>query len=244
MKTCHLKAIVAGAAVIISGNLGVRADLLYQNNTTQTGAILSGFDNGQEIGQQIWLGTSLAEYLTSFSFEYYSSDTSWSGTVYAEVRLYENDSTTLFNGYATPGTLFYDSGQVLFENPTVATGGSTSVATFDLSDLLSPSSGGTALDQNFVLPSDFTFTVTFYGLSEGETVGLTIYEPPTYGTNYGDYWYDTTGGWELLTNSVSVGFGAVFNGSTTPTPEPSVLCLGALGGMALAAYARRRQRRG
>jgi hypothetical protein len=82
-------------------------------------------------------------------------------------------------------------------------------------------------------------------MTGADAVGLPDFEPPTFGTNGGDYWYDVSGNWQLLTNSVGpVGFGAQFNGSLTPTPEPTVICLGALGGVVLTIMGRRQQRRG
>jgi hypothetical protein len=244
MKRTFLKAMAAGAGIILAGSVGVRADLLYQNTTTQTGPVLTLPNNGDQVGEQIWLGTGVTpEYLTNFSFEYYSPDATWSGTVTADVRFYENDGTP-FNTYATPGTLFYDSGPITFLSPLSYSESSAATAIYDLSDLQYPP-GGMTLDPNFALPANFTFTVTFSGLTGSESVGLPIFEPPTWGTNYGDYWYDLSGNWELLTNALGpVGFGAEFNGSPTPTPEPTVLCLGALGAAALTVLARRRQRRG
>lgn len=237
----------AGAGIVLAGSVVVRADLLYQDTTTQTGSILTLPNNGDQVGQEIWLGTLVPHYLTNFSFEYYSPDPSWSGTVTADVQFYLNNGTP-FNGYATPGTRFYDSGSIAFPNPITFNGNSLSnmlIAIYDLPDLQYPPPGGMVLDPNFVLPSNFTFTVTFSGLTGGESVGLPIFEPPTFGTNYGDYWYDVSGNWELLTNSLGpVAFGAEFNGSIQATPEPTVLCLGALGAAALTVMARRRQRRG
>jgi len=245
MKRFSLKAMGAGVAIVLAGSVGVRADLLYQDTVNQTVNNLTLPNNGDQVGEQIWLGTLVPHYLTNFSFEYYSPDTSWGGTVTADVQFRLNNGTPPFNGYATPGTLFYDSGSLAFPNPITYNGNSLSntlTAIYDLPDL---QSGTLPLDPNFVLPSNFTFTVTFSGLTGSESVGLPIFEPPTFGTNYGDYWYDLSGSWELLTNSLGpVGFAAEFNGSTTPTPEPTVLCLGALAAAALTVMARRRQRRG
>jgi hypothetical protein len=245
MKRLFLKAMGAGAGLILAGSVGVRADVLYQNNTTGTGDVFY-FGNGQQAGQEIWLGTTVPEYLTNFSFEYYSPNPIWSGTVTADVKFYENNGSPT-NGYNSPSTLFYDSGPVDFPNPATFNGNSLSntlIAIYELSDLQYPP-GGVVLDPNFVLPTNFTFTITFSGLTGGETVGLPIFEPTTVGTNYGDYWYDASGNWELLTNSAfPVPFNAEFNGSVTSTPEPTVLCLGALGVAALTVMARRRQRRG
>jgi hypothetical protein len=244
MKKLFLKAL--GIGIVLSSAAGVRGDVLYDNTTTDTSSFLT-FPSGQQIGEQIWLGTLTPEYLTNFSFVYYSPDANWTETVNADVRFYENDGTPT-NGFATPSTLFYDSGLISFPNPIASNGGITASnslnAIFELSDLQSLAPGVTPLDPNMVLPTNFTFTVTFTGLTGGDSVGLPIYQPPTVGTNYGDYWYDVSGTWELLTNTTPVAFGAQFNGSPEPTPEPTVLCLGALGVAAMAAMARRRQQRG
>jgi hypothetical protein len=204
------------------------------------------FPDSQQIGEQIWLDPLLsAEYLTNFSFEYSSpNQVNWSVT--ADVRLYANDGTPV-NGYATPFTLLYDSGPEPFLNPLYYTSGATNalVANFALSDLEFPMLGGTPLDSNLVLTNNFTFTITFSGL-DGNTVNLPVFDPPTTGTNYGDYWFDLSGNWELLTNSsgAQIAFGAEFQGQPSPTPEPTVLCLGAFGAAMLTVMARRRQRRG
>ena len=236
----------AVAGLVLAGNVGVRADVLYENTTTPLGYSLI-FPNNQQIGQEIWLGTLQPEYLTNFSIQYYSPDTSWSGTVTADIKFYMNDGPPT-NGYPTPGTPFYDSGAIAFPNPITYNGSVLSNALwaiFDLSDLQYPP-GGMVLDPNMVLPTNFTFTITFSGLTGGEMVGLPVYKPPTVGTNYGDYWFDASGNWELLTNSLGMpmSFAAEFNGTAAPTPEPTVLCLGALGAAAFTVLARRRQRRG
>jgi hypothetical protein len=112
-----------------------------------------------------------------------------------------------------------------------------------LSDL---QSGTTPLPANFVLPTNFTFTVTVSGMQGLDQVALPFFGlngVATVGTNQGDYWYNNSGTWQLLTNSSgATAFGAQFLGN--PTPEPSVLCLGALGMAALTVMARRRNRRG
>ena len=245
MKRPFLKAAIAATGMVLVCSVGVKADVLYQNTSTYLGYGL-GFPNGQQIGEQIWLDPLLpAEYLTNFSFVYSSpNNVNWSVT--ADVRFYENNGAPT-NGFATPGTLFYDSGLISFPNPLYVTLGTTNAftANFALSDL---QTGVTPLNPNFVLPTNFTFTVTFSGLTGGQTVGLPVFESPSVGTNYADYWYDSSGTWELLTNNVpgssQVAFGAEFNGSPTPTPEPTVLCLGAFGAAMLTLMARRRQRRG
>lgn len=239
MKRFILKAMGASAAIILAGSAVVHADALYQDSQALTGYIIP-FTNNQEIGEQIWLGTgSTPEYLTNFSFEIYTPESTFEGSVQADVRLYENNNTP-FNGYNTPGPLFYDSG--LFSvQPPISTGPYTSgLLIFELSDL---QSGTLPLDPNYVLPANFTFTITFSGLGVDDTIYMPTFDPPQVGANAGDFWYNVSDTWELVTNNVGpLAFGAEFYGSPSPTPEPTVLCLGALGVAALAVIARRRQR--
>jgi hypothetical protein len=180
-------------------------------------------------------------YLTNFQFQYYSPFVSYSGNVQADVQLYANTGPKT-NGYSTPALVpFFDSGNFTLLNPwQTGIGTNSATVTFQLSDL---QAGNTInLVNGFALPSNFTFTVTFSGMQGADAVGLPIFNPPSVGFNAGDYWYDVSGNWELLTNSIGpVAFGVQFLGTI---PEPSVLCLGALGVVALTAMARRRQRHG
>jgi len=73
-------------------------------------------------------------YLTNFSFEYYSPNSSFSGAVQAEVKFYQNTGTPV-NGYNSPGsTPFYDSGWFSLVAPLSLPGGTT-VATIPLTCL-------------------------------------------------------------------------------------------------------------
>src|ERR1035437_2952844 len=92
-----------------------------------------------------------------------------------------------------------------------------------------------------LLPTNFTFAVTFQALLGPDEVGVALFNPVTVGQNYPDYWLNTPTGWELLTNSVvPVNFAARFDGTV---PEPSVIGLSLLGGIAALATARRRRGR-
>ena len=239
MKKLLLKAMVAVAGIVLASSVEVRGVTLYQNTAQNTGQVLN-FLNGLEFGQQIWLGTGATPMnLTNFSFEYYSPYSTFTGNVKADVRLYMNNGP-MTNGYSTPGTMFYDSGNFNLQNPWSAAGTNSATVVFQLSDLLAGNSIN--LDPNFFLPSNFTFTVTISGMVGADTVGLPIFDPPQVGANAGDYWYDVSGNWELLTNTIGpIAFGAQFSGTI---PEPSVLCLTALGAAALTVVVRRRQRRG
>jgi len=239
MKNLLLKAMAAVAGIVLASSVEVRGVTLYQNTAQNTGQVLN-FLNGLEFGQQIWLGTGATPMnLTNFSFEYYSPYTAFTGNVKADGRLYMNNGPTT-NGYNTPGTVFYDSGNFSLQNPWTVAGTNSATIDFGLSDLLS--GNFINLNPNFFLPSNFTFTVTITGMVGADAVGLPIFDPPQVGANAGDYWYDVSGNWELLTNTIGpIAFGAQFSGTI---PEPSVLCLTALGAAALTVMVRRRQRRG
>jgi hypothetical protein len=242
MKRFFLKATTAGAGIILAGSVAVRGATLYQDTAQASGQVMN-LPNNVTIGQQVWLGTLVPEYLTNFSFEYYSPYLSYAGNVQMDVQLWQNTGA-LVNGYSSPGTLFYDSGNFTLTDPWLVNGTNSATVIFQLSDLLS---GNTVnLSPTFVLPTNFTFTVTVSGMQGLDEVGLPLFGVATVGTNAGDYWYNSSpgsGNWQLLTNSqYRVAFGAQFLG--TPTPEPSVVCLGACGAAVLTFLARKRKQRG
>jgi hypothetical protein len=230
MKMKLLKSI--GLASLLAIVPGLRADIIYNNSTTDTGNRLM-FTNSQQIGDQIILANTSARFATNFSFEYYSPNTSaFFGTVQADVTFYLNNGT-LFNGYARPGTSFFDSGFFNISSPYSVYATTTNVATLNF-DLRNNFPGG------MLLPTNFTFAVTFQGLVAPDQVGVALFNPVTVGQNYPDYWLNTSTGWQLLTNSVPVNFAARFDGTV---PEPSVIGLSLLGGIAALATARRRRGR-
>jgi hypothetical protein len=211
-------------------SLSARADILLQNNTDD---LHTRFNPGLfEVGNQIFL--SNGGYVTNFAFEYYGVGGglggAFSGTVQAEVKFYLNDSSTLYNGYATPGLVFFDSGPFA----------------------ISPTTRGTI---NFSTPGDFptgatnglwtlysrelTWTVQFTGLGAGDEAGVDLYQNHVPGAMYTDYWRNNSGTWELLvnTNGVPATFGQEWMG--TPVPEPSTLAISLAGGLSLLLIVRR-----
>ena len=240
MKRFILKVMFASAGIILAGSAGLRADTtLYQNTATYLGYNL-GFNNNDQIGEQIWLGTGALPFnLTSFTLEYESS-ASFYGPVTMDISFYENNGPAT-NGYNTPGTLFFNSGTFSF--PAVGSGsGDLTLNTTDFTTGVGP--GAVTMSPTFVMPSNFTFTVTISGMEGFDAVALPVFDTPQVGANAGDYWYDVSGNWELLTNVAGpIAFNAEFTGTPAPTPEPSVICLSALGGALFAIIARRRQQR-
>jgi len=234
------KLIMLGLLVaILAGD--VRAGTVYDNTTIDTGWLLM-LTNNQVVGGEIF-PDNLGAYpsLTDFSFEYYSPTYNWSGSVSADIKFYRNDGVT-YSGYPTPGTLFYDTGWFDVLNPLAWTSGTSNRMTlaFGPSDLYTIGNPLVAMNPAVALPSDFTVVYQFDGLTNGNMLGLPVFEPPAVGTNYGDYWVkDTFNNWELVTNIAGpVAFGQQFIGDV---PEPSMLGLGALGAMLLGGLFKRRK---
>jgi hypothetical protein len=214
--------------------LPLTASTIYNNSTNDLG-IRFDLSVGTQVGNEILLGGT-DRYLTDFSFEYYglsSNPNSFAGQIQARLEFYQNNGP-LFNGYASPGTSFYDSGWFTVPAPT-----SRSTFVFSAADFLAfnPSSGGALL-----LPaSDMTWTVQFKGMGLGDTVGVDLYGPPTVGRAFGDFWQNVGGNW-LLMNYSSAPPTANFAAdmiAVAVVPEPSTLALSVLGGLGLLVVARR-----
>jgi hypothetical protein len=184
-----------------------------------------------EVGNEILLaGTE--RYLTFFDFEYWATTAnhvSFAGAVEARVRFYVNDGSPPFNGYATPGYNFFDSG---WFGGFLPTDGDPNRATISFSEGPDFSAGGL-----FIPTSDMTWTIQFQGLGTGDTVGLDLYSPAVVGMDYEDFW-QYNGGWTLQTNSYPTDFAARFYANET-VPEPSAVTLSILGGLGILTLARR-----
>jgi hypothetical protein len=196
------------------------------------------FDPGTlEVGDEITLGGT-ERYLTHFDFEYWSvtanpDHVTFAGTVQARVRFYVNDGTP-FNGYATPGFKFYDSGwfdsfPATDQDPFRGTIGFNAGSDF-------PSGG-------LFIPADhMTWSVQFQGLGLGDQVGLDLYSPPVVGAevgDFGDYWQNNGTSWSLLTNTVPMDFAARMYAQV---PEPSAVTLSIIGGLGILTLVRRLRR--
>jgi hypothetical protein len=204
----------AGLASLMFLSLGTAgATTLYQNTT---GDLFTEFNDGQtEYGNEIVLAGGSSFTVTNFAFEYYGLN--FTGGEEAEVRFYENNGA-LFNGFATPGTTLYDSGE--FSISQTGVGGET----LDFNPQNSPGF-------DFTATNDITFTVQFSNVG-ATNAGVDLYYPPTVGTNFGDMWVNTTNGWELEFNTnAPLGIGAQVEG-TSAVPEPTAVMLGLMGGVA------------
>ena len=222
-------------------SLSARADVLLQNNTTD---LLTRFSDGAlEFGNQINLANG--GYITNFSFEYYAGGAGGAGSAFTShdvgvtVRWYLNDSATLYNGYATPGTLIYTSSS--FINPTarLTLNYSSSGGDFPLNGWPTGPGGATGVPTTRTL----TWTVQFTGLGAGDSAGVDLYSGAPAGSMFVDYWQNngTTASpnWELLQDSTGrpITIGQDWMG--TAVPEPSILALSLMGGLGLLTAVRR-----
>jgi len=205
-----------------------RAAVIYSNSTNDN---MIRFNPGLlEVGDEINLVGS-ERYLTNFSFEYYGTNTAsaftFAGSPEARIRFYLNDGAP-FNGYPTPGSNFYDSGWFSVPSPTER-------STFVFEVGLDFSSPGLYMP----VISNFTWSVQFTNYGGTDELGVDIYDPPTVGSGYKDYWEFSAGVWTLKTNinpAIKMNFASRFEATV---PEPSALALSVLGGLGLLAVARR-----
>jgi hypothetical protein len=238
----QFRIIAAVAAIVAAGSVVQAQTFVYQNTGTDATKNIN-LTNGVVIGQEINLNSAnlaAAPYLTNFSFEFYSTNTSFAGTPQMDVKFYKNDGTT-YNGYARPGTLFYESGYFNLVAPLSFTSPAGYVGTY-VFDSTALYTGVGSMSTSLTLPQDFTVVFTVTGLNSSlNQVGLEAFGPPQVGTNYGDFWVNN-GSWALQTNNAGLlGLGMQFNNSPTPAPEPSVLGLGAMGLVMLGQFIRRRK---
>jgi hypothetical protein len=221
MKTIVQKMIAVGTGLFLTTNAVVYGTTIYSDSTTDTGNSLN-FVTGTTIGDEVVMAGAASSYaLTSFSFEYYSPNSTFSGAVTMDVMLYANNGPLNSYGYFnTPVTSLFNSGSFTLKTPQQNGYGSYATLNFDLSG--SP----------ITVPKDFTLAIDVAGLAVGDTVGVELFSSPTVGSNYGDYWWDDGTGWRLnALAGTETGFGAIF---AVPDPASTAMLLGAaLSGLAL-----------
>jgi hypothetical protein len=230
-KSFRLNGLLILAALWLGSTLPLCATTIFNNSSND---LHVSFNPGTyEVGDQIILA-STERYLIHFDFEFWGTNTlspgnvTFAGAVEARVRFYENNGT-LFNGYASPGTNFYDSGWFSGFSPT-----SRNTLQFSAGVGLDFPSGGL-----FIPVDEMTWSVQFRGMGATDSVGVDIYSPPVVGADYPDYWQNNgVTGWTLQTNTVAMNFAATMDA----IPEPSVLALLLAGGLGILTLVRRQRR--
>jgi hypothetical protein len=207
------------------------AETVYDNSNSQ-------FYRGQneallvEFGDQVTLApTTVSRDLSSFSFNYLftapansSGQPITSGNESVRVRLYANDGPGTI---ASPGTQL-GSEFVIPITPEVE--GPTAIGA-NIRLLYDP---GTVQ-----LPETFTWTVLFEGLDSQERAGLLLFDPPSVGSSYNDFWVrGADGSW---TTQQLLGGAANFAARIEAVPELGTFQYGMLGGLVWIGCAIRRR---
>lgn len=151
----------------------VSAAIIYDNSTNFEEAFN---DTDLEAGDEVNVAGT-ARLVTAFAFEYFAEFTA-TGDETARVRFYEMDGAPGTNDFATPGTLFYDSGAFTI------TSGYRTVNITEMSALLSS--------------TKFTWSVEFSGIAEAEEAGLLFYNPPAVGSSDVFFWEKENGDWTAV----------------------------------------------
>lgn len=202
----------------------VRATYIYNNSVNDQTNRLSASDN-LWFGDEVVLSTNYTDrFMTGFDFQYWGTNTS---SLTVDIRLQLNDGP-LFNGYNTPGTIVYEFFALALSDTARSTININS-ADLDLYDGVA--NGGTLLTLNNV-----TLAVRFH-LTGGGTAGVDLYNPPSEGSSYLDYWrQDGLGNWQLVTNNV---FGTVnIAMRIDAVPEPSAFSILIMGGLMTLGFGR------
>ena len=228
----------AGAAVLYknpsSGDLGSQFLLTAGPDSAKT--YLNGAAGNQVIMEPGPLPGKPYAQLTKFSFDYWST-----GDLTARLFFYANDGAAYgVGGPLQPKTVLYDSGS--FALGATPDGGTK---------FLGVEWGATDWGPNglFVGVSEFTWAVTFTGMTLDNEAGLSLASPPGPGANRYPYSYwrqiNASTSWETRTNfnpAITMEFAASFEGEMVPEPSPvlygAVLC----GGIGLWIVRRRMQR--
>lgn len=132
-----------------------------------------------EFGDELTLaGTNRT--LKKLSFEYFG-EFAQQGDEFVKVRIYKNEK--VYDLYRKePTTLLYESG--FFG--------------------INPGYNTRRLNLDVVVPDIVTVTFEFFGLSETETAGVLLYDPPTIGMSWNEFWRKNEAGiWQPIIYSTT-----------------------------------------
>lgn len=210
-----MTAIVAALTLL---SVSALAEIVYNNTLNNLGSYIPSPTT--EFGDQITLSTATtSRKLSNFKFDYYLSPTA-SGNESLTFKLYANDGpggspqTELTAGKTWSVSLAPDYHYVSFG--------------FDQTGPFSVN-----------LPETFTWSVLFTGIEGQEHAGLLMFDPPTVGTSFNDYWEkQADGSWKTMQ---VLGAAVNFSAQVTAVPELGTLQYGLMGGLAWVGLAIRRR---
>jgi hypothetical protein len=231
MKTFASK--ILAVAVIMSA-FSSKADFVYDNGTSglasdQTNNFSLVGSAATRFGDEVVLAGS--GFLSHFDYQYWGVN--FSGNESNRVWLFVNDgaAVTLNNRTANePGTVLFDSGWF-------GGGGmipSTTRSTLNFDAGYDFSAGSIWLDSS----QNLTLAIAFDGIESGEDFGVSLYDPPSVGTNYNSYWEFSGSSWTLMTNSSAPNEWVNFGMRIEAVPEPSMISLVLMGGLAALGFGR------
>jgi hypothetical protein len=219
-----LKSLAVVAALLSVSATGFAA-IVYDNSTGDLNRtyIPSPNPNGVEFGDEINLA-GVDRIVNNFKFEYFLSAAA-SGNETAQLVIFANDGAPITRTNPD-GTTFQvpSPSTVLYTSPvlSLATGFQTAEAS----------------GFEFLSPDTFTWAVTFQGVEAGEIAGLRIYDPPTVGTSFADFWERSNGTWNtfLINDAVSGAIPANFAARVSAVPEPTTVAMALLAGLGWIGY--------
>lgn len=214
----HSGKMVAIVAALTVLSVSALAEIVYDNTLNNLGSYIPSPTT--EFGDQITLSTATSSrLLTNFKFDYYLAPTA-SGNESLTFKLYANDGP---NG--TPQT-----------DLTAGKTWSVSLAPgFNNVDFGFDQTGPFKVS----LPETFTWSVLFAGVEGQEHAGLLMFDPPTVGTSFSDFWEkQPDGSWKTMQ---VLGAAVNFSAQVTAVPELGTLQYGLMGGLAWIGFAIRRR---
>jgi len=188
-----------------------RGSIVYDNSATDLNRTYFA-GNGVEFGDEIILGGT-ERTVVDFKLEYFLSSNA-SGNETLQLMLRANDGPPITFPAPGGGTIQVPTpGRLLYTSPVLSM--QPGVQTAEAS----------AFSVN--VPDSLTWTVKISGLEAGETGGLRLYDPPTVGSSFRDFWRNDSGAWNtyLLDNGNTP---ANFAARVEAVPEPSTCLAGVL----------------
>jgi hypothetical protein len=208
---------IAGALTVLS--VSALAEIVYDNTASQN-YLGQDITSATEFGDQINLSSATASrLLTNFRFDYYLAPTA-SGNESLTFKLYANDGV---NG--APQTEL-TAGKTW--SVSLAPGYNNVSFGFDQTGPFSVN-----------LPETFTWSVLFAGVDGQEHAGLLMFDPPTIGSSFNDFWErQPDGSWKTMQ---VLGAAVNFSAQISAVPELGTLQYGLMGGLVWIGLAIRRR---